>query len=169
MKAYEPWFHMDTVRLGASVKATTASDNDAIRRGNLYHEAVYKALRLEWAFNYVPAQSPWELIIEPWFRTAKWKLRSPDAVFLNRDEEIAIIAEVKMNWASGRDTKLLGEYLPLVRSAFGLRRTFPLMIVGNLRGLKYDPILTMSRIIEEPLKWTQGDNVPTLLFLKKVR
>jgi len=167
MKAVEPWFFMEEARLGAGTKATTAGENDAIRRGNLYHSAVYKALRLEWMLNYVPNNSPWTLIIEPWFRTHKWKLRSPDAVFLNRDSGIAIIAEVKMNWKDGRDVKLLTQYLPIVKSAFSLDRTYPLVITGNVRGLRHQPLLSFRDLLS-PVSWRPGDPTPTLLHLKKV-
>jgi hypothetical protein len=159
---------MEEARLGAGTKATTAGDNEAIRRGNKYHAHVYKVLRLEWVLNHVCMDSPWQLIIEPWFRTAKWKLRSPDTVLLNRDAGTAIVVEVKMNWANGRDVKLLTEYLPLVKSAFGLERTFPAMIVGNVRGLKHRPILSVADIIPSALEWRPGRDVPTLLHIKKV-
>lgn len=165
MLAVDKWYLMEKAALGASIKATTAGDNDAIRRGNKYHSHVYKVLRMEWLFN---DHHPWELLVEPWFRTGKWKLRSPDTVLLNREDSSAVVVEVKMNWKDGRDTKLLNEYLPIVKSAFGLDRVYPAMIVGNLRGLKHPPILSLSQLIPAALEWKPGAGTPTLLHVKRV-
>ena len=167
MKATEPWYLLDKVNLGASVKATTGGNNDAIRRGNLYHAAFYRALRLEWLLNHGGDEEPWELLIEPWYRTRRWKLRSPDAVLINRVSDCAIILEVKMNWANGRDTKLLGEYLPLVQEAHKLSAVFPCMVVGNLRGYPHKPLLSMAQIFTAQ-SWRPGQPTPALLHLKKV-
>jgi len=168
MKTTEPWYLMEKAALGASIKATTAGDNEAIKRGNKYHAHVYKVLRLEWLLNHIPQQSPWEFIVEPWFRSYHWKLRSPDTVLLNRAERIAVIVEVKMNLKDGRDAKLLTEYLPIVRSAFNLDRTFPAIITGNVRGLKHRPLLSLGDVIPAALAWKPGQGTPTLLHLKRV-
>ena len=168
MKAAEQWLLMEKAALGASVKATTGGDNEAIRRGNLYHSHVYKVLRIEWLLNHIPEDSPWELLIEPWFRTFAWKLRSPDAILLNRAAKKAVVVEVKMNYASGRDVKLLTEYLPLVRSAFDLESSFPVMIVGNTRGMKHKPLLSLGDLIPAAMGWRPGMPTPTLLHVKRI-
>jgi hypothetical protein len=159
---------MEKAALGAGTKATTAGDNEAIKRGNKYHAHIYKVLRLEWILNYIPAESPWELVIEPWFRTAKWKLRSPDTVLLNKRDGLAVVVEVKMNWKDGRDVKLLTEYLPIVKSAYDLKRTFPALITGNVRGLRHPPLLSLADLIPAALGWKPGLATPTLLHVKKV-
>lgn len=159
MKPLEAWRHDENARLGASTNKSTA--NPAMLAGIRYHNKVYKTLRLHCALN-LPG---WTLMVEPWFRTETYKLRSPDGVLINHELKQAVVIEVKKNWADGRDVKLLTEYLPIVKSAFTVL-TFPLMIVGNVRGLdkKNKPYTSMDALLE-PLGWRPGSPTPTLLML----
>lgn len=158
MKAVEPWVLTDT-RLGASTNSSTS--NPAMLAGIRYHKRFYKGLRV-----HVDLSLPgWTLFVEPWFKASKsQKLRSPDSVLINRELGKAVVIEVKKNWQDGRDVKLLTEYLPIVASAFGLE-SFPLMVVGNVRGLRHEPLKSMSEIIDVPLAWLPGQPTPTLLKL----
>jgi hypothetical protein len=156
MQTTEPWFFSD-MKMGASVNVKK-STNSAIEAGIRYHRRFYKTLALHAALN-LPQ---WKVNVEPWFRTASYKLRSPDAVLLCEETKQAIVIEVKKNWADGRDVKLLDEYLPIVASAHGVR-TYPLMVVGNVRGLKHRPFVSIADIIERPLAWKPGQPTPTLL------
>jgi hypothetical protein len=157
MRSAEQWYHSEKALMGASTNTKKAT-NSAIEAGIRYHRRIYKLLKLHCALS-LPE---WKLYVEPWFHTAgKAKLRSPDAVLVQADRKIALVIEVKKNWESGRDRKLLDEYLPIVSSAFGVR-TFPLMLVGNVRGLKHEPIKSMAGLLL-PLGWLASDPTPTLL------
>jgi predicted nuclease of restriction endonuclease-like RecB superfamily len=156
MKTLERWFLTDT-KMGASTNTSKAT-NSAIEAGIRYHRKMYKLL----AAHIAMSLPNWGLYIEPWFKSESQKLRSPDAVL--RSDDLAIVVEVKKNWQDGRDVKLLDEYLPLVASAFGVK-TRPLMIVGNVRGLKHKPLLSLADIIAVPSAWTPGKPTPTLLKL----
>ena len=153
VKTTEKWFHSEKARFGASTNS--GATNNAIAAGIRYHKRFYKTLGV-----YASLSLPdWKLYIEPWFRTAAYKMRSPDAVL--RNGQAAIVIEVKKNWRDGRDVKLLEEYLPIVKSAFDVE-TYPLMVVGNVRGLAHDPLLSMGDI-ESALAWQLGQPTPTLL------
>lgn len=155
MRTTEPWF-LTAGRLGASTNTSKASSH-AIQAGIRYHRRIYETLKLHCLFQ-LPS---WRLLIEPWFRTAAYKLRSPDAVLVDDVAGYAIVIEVKKNWRDGRDVKLLDEYLPIVRSALAVD-TYPLMLVGNVRGLKHEPLTSFSQLLS-PLNWTPGQPTPTLL------
>ena len=156
MKAIEPWF-LTSDRMGASTNK--GATNAAIAAGIRYHKRMYKTFKLQCAINF----PEWKLMIEPWFRTAAYKLRSPDSVLVDEAGKRAIVIEVKKNWQDGRDVKLLDEYLPIVQSALGVK-TYPLMVVGNVRGLKHAPLLSFKDILL-PLDWKPGMPTPTLLAL----
>jgi hypothetical protein len=89
-------------------------------------------------------------------------LRSPDGVIVNREHSLAIVIEVKLNWADGRDVKLIDEYLPIVQNAFQLDFTWPLLITRCLRGYKHPPLLGLSQL-EKAMEWFPGDPTPLLL------
>lgn len=156
MKLLENWRHDELARLGASTNSGKAH-NHAIAAGIAYHRKFYKTLQVH-AMLSLPG---WQVFIEPWFKSATGRLRSPDAVLLNRATEQAVVVEVKKNWADGRDVKLLDEYLPIAKSAFSVP-TFPLMVVGNVRGLKHRPLTSMGKLLTA-LDWLPGDPTPTLL------
>ncbi len=157
MRSYEQWYHSHRALMGASTNTSKAT-NHAIAAGIRYHRRIYETLKLHCSL----ALPDWKLYVEPWFHTAgKAKLRSPDGVLVEAGGERAIVIEVKKNWQAGRDVKLLEEYLPIVASAFDVR-TFPLMIVGNVRGLKHKPMLSLRDLLV-PLTWSLGDPTPTLL------
>jgi hypothetical protein len=165
VKLREKWIHQPDVNFGASAKASSGSAQ--LSRGIAYHRKVYKTLKLQREVSMLGG----ELLIEPWFRSVpnaavNYERRSPDAVWLFKDEGFAIVIEVKMNWADGRDIKLLDEYLPIVRSAFELEKTYPLMIVGNVRGYAGSPYLSMPAITELQ-KYSSADITPILLMLGK--
>jgi hypothetical protein len=154
MRTTEPWVLTDT-KMGASTNK--GATNPAILAGIRYHKRIYKTLDLQAKLNW----PGYRLMIEPWFKgSVSQKLRSPDAVL--RGPDYAVVIEVKKNWADGRDEKLLGEYLPIVRSALDLP-THPLMVVGNVRGLGHDPLLSFADIIEAAQGWQWGRPTPTLL------
>jgi len=158
MKATERWFLTDT-KMGASTNVSKAT-NSAIEAGIRYHRKMYKTLGLHCKM----ALPDWLLMIEPWFKSESQKLRSPDAVLVHKARSIGVVIEVKKNWGDGKDTKLLQEYLPLCASALGVK-TFPLMLVGNVRGLPHEAFTSMAKLIDEPLAWTPGKPTPTLLKL----
>lgn len=161
MRAVEDWMLTET-QMGASVNK--GATNPAILAGIRYHKRMYKLLSLHVA-QHMP---DWRLMVEPWFKAkVSQTLRSPDAVLLApatlEGRREAIVVEVKKNWKDGRDTKLLDEYLGIVASALGVR-TSPLMVVGNLRGLAHQPLLSMADITSV-LTWKRGEPTPTLLRL----
>ncbi len=165
MKLLERWIYQPDVNFGASAKASSGSKQ--LSRGIAYHRKVYKTLRLQHEISMLGG----ELLIEPWFRSVpndggNYDRRSPDAVWLFREEGFAIVIEVKMNWADGRDVKLLEEYLPIVKSAFELEKTYPLMIVGNVRGYTGSPYLSMPAI-SALQRYKPSDITPALLMLGK--
>lgn len=154
----EPWQLTET-RMGASTNK--GATNAAILAGIRYHKRMYKVLKL----NSGSVWPGWKLMVEPWFKAMKsQKLRSPDAVLVQADLGKALVIEVKKNWADGRDTKLLQEYLPIVRSALNVE-VAPLMIVGNVRGLRHAPLLSFADVMAASWAWKRGEPTPTLLVL----
>lgn len=158
MKTLYPWRHRPGMKLGAG--GGSKSQNAAATRGIAYHQRVYRQLDkmlLDEA----------ELLIEPWFEqvdgSIKPPMRQPDAVIKYPYDNTAIVVEVKLNWADGRDEKLINEYLPIVKSAFQLETTWPLLITANLRGYKHPPLLGL-RQFEECLAWCPGRPTPLLLL-----
>lgn len=158
MKTLYPWKHRPDWKMGASAGAK--STNSAAARGIAYHNRVYKLLQSR-------LHREADLLIEPWFvrvddqpqRT--W--RQPDAVIREFLPGCAIVVEVKMNWADGRDDKLLNEYLPIVKNAFELDVVWPLLITRNLRGYKHPPLLGLGAL-DDCLAWSPGDPTPLLLL-----
>jgi hypothetical protein len=156
MLPVEEWRLTDT-RMGASTNSTTT--NKAMLAGIRYHKRIYKILRLNAGLQW----PGWQLMVEPWFKAVKsQRLCSPDTVLLNRERGEALVIEVKKNWRDGRDEKLLGLYLSVVRSAFGVD-TRPLMVVGNVRGLAHKPLLSFADVMEAGWGWQWGRPTPTLL------
>lgn len=155
MKLLHQWRYKPDFRLGASMD--TKSQNKAAQRGIAYHRRVYKQL--------VDHRDDGQLLIEPWFfridGQVKRTMRSPDAVLVFPDST-AIVIEVKMNWADGRDEKLLNEYLPIVRSAFDLDVVWPLLITSCLRGYQHPPLLGLGRL-HDCMAWEPGQPTPLLL------
>lgn len=157
MKPLENWRLTDT-RLGASTNSKTSSA--AMLAGIRYHKRVYKLLKMNCDLGW----PGWKLYVEPWFKADKsQRLRSPDAVMVEAASGRALVIEVKKNWADGRDGKLLAEYLPIVRCAFDVA-VMPLMIVGNVRGLKHEPLLSLGSVLESCAAWQLGQPTPTLLI-----
>lgn len=158
MKALKQWYHSERAMMGSSVSAKAIGDR-AIDEGNRYHRRMFKLLELHKSI----ALPKWRLLVEPWFHTAgKADLCSPDSVLVDDETKLAIVIEVKKNWATGRDQKLLDLYLPVVASALGVK-TKPLMLVGNVRGLKHEPLTSMTMLTEAPMAWLPGMPTPTLL------
>lgn len=158
MKSRYPWRHREGFKLGAG--SDSKSKNSAAARGIAYHKRVYRLLKQQ-----LVAEG--QLHIEPWFEAidgqVKRTMRSPDAVILYPEEACAIVVEVKMNWADGRDEKLINEYLPIVASAFRLDTTFPLLITSCLRGYPHSPLLGLQQF-DQCLSWSPGRPTPLLLL-----
>lgn len=161
MKTLDKWFLMENASFGASSNMKASKDVGVIKRGIEYHRWVYKTLKLQCDLNHGDK----ELVIEPWFRTAQWKQRSPDALLIDHASKKALVIEVKLNWKDGRDEKLLQEYLPIVSSALEVE-TYPLLITNNIRGLAYPPLLGVRNLLE-PFSWTPAKATPVLLMPKR--
>lgn len=163
MKLLEPWEHDKHCKMGAANGSKTK--NAAAKRGIAYHRKFYTHLREHFPQVY-PDQ---KLLIEPWFRGCNTqRRRSPDAVIVDPLTNTGIVIEVKMNWKEGRDQKLLNEYLPIVKSAFGLAATWPLLVTQNVRGAKGKPLIWTPKMtpLEACLRWKPGADTPVALFLK---
>jgi len=156
MKMLHQWKHEPTMRLGASVKVTASSGSK--KRGQEYHRRIYKDLR-----KHLANEPGVELLEEPWFRNLKMAMmRSPDAVIKLPEANVAIVVEIKLNWKDGRDIKLIDEYLPIVKNAFQLDETWPLLITRCLRGYAHPPLLGLKRW-EDAMIWLPGDPTPVML------
>lgn len=163
MLAMEEWIHCPAANFGTS-SGNKSTKSGALAAGIAYHKKFYSKLRKWWDEQDVVDLEDWELHIEPWFRTHKWKQRSPDAVIVNKKTSTAIVIEAKLNWKEGRDVKLLDEYLVIVKSAFKLDNAYPLIVTGNIRGLKHPPLLGLHHILA-PLQWTIDKPTPTMLVV----
>lgn len=152
------WYPESSLSLGS--RSNNASKNKSIVRGLAYHRRVYRTLE---AWLSVSAQDQ-ELKIEPWLRNAKTrKVLQPDAVLVDELTNTAIVIEVKLNWKDGRDTKLITEYLPAVKSAFDLELVWPALITSNIRGLPYRPRLGLNQLLT-CADWRPGLPTPVLLL-----
>ena len=161
MKLAEEWFKTEQVKFGASANAKSL--NAAAEKGNAYHRKVYKLLAMQMKIS--SQLQGWELIVEPWFRGRdSRRLCSPDTVLLNREAGIALVVEVKLNWADGKDDKLLEKYLPVVECAFKVK-AYPCMVVQNLRGYKGPEPLKGLMSIWEALKWNAAKPTPVAMVL----
>lgn len=161
MRSISQWKLTDQVKFGASANAKSL--NAAAEKGNRYHRKVYKALQLNVQHN--SAYAGWELHVEPWFRNLDGSREtcSPDSVLVHRERGLALVIEVKLNFAKGKDEKLLTKYLPVVQSAFDLRAK-PLLIVGCLRGCKTPPLHGLQNIFSA-LDWLPGAETPVAMVL----
>lgn len=156
MKTLQPWKHEPTMRLGAGIKATAKSG--AKLRGQQYHRRIYKALHAHFL-----GDESVQLFVEPWFRNLKVAMfRQPDAVLVLPELSAAVVIEVKLNWKDGRDVKLIDEYLAIVKSAFSLDVTWPLLITQCLRGYPHPPLLGI-KTWEDAMAWQPGDPTPLML------
>lgn len=146
-------------------KGASKSTNPAAARGIAYHQRFYRHLRQAFPERYPQHR----LIIEPWFihETTKAR-RSPDTVVIDHSTGTGIVIEVKMNWAGGRDEKLINEYLPIVQNAFGLECVWPLLVTGNVRGASQKPLLWTADLapLERCMEWFPGDETPLALFIR---
>lgn len=148
------------MKFGASANAKSL--NTAAERGNAYHRKVYKGMKLASQFN--PAWRGWELLVEPWFREDETRqICSPDAVLLNRERKLALVVEVKLNHAHGKDEKLLNKYLPVVSSAFEVTSK-PCLVVQCLRGYPGEPLKGLSAIWSA-LDWQAPEPTPVAMVL----
>lgn len=158
MRTLHRWQYRPDWRMGADTGAK--STNSAATRGIEYHRRVYRLLQSR-------LQREADLLVEPWFQRVDDQptrtFRQPDAVIRDYVPDCAIVVEVKLNWADGRDEKLLNEYLPIVKNAFGLDVVWPLMITRNLRGYKHPPLLGLSAL-DDCLAWSPGSPTPLLLL-----
>lgn len=163
MKTLEKWFYMEKGKFGASsaLKASGSGREKVLKRGIDYHRWVYKMLDVHCKVNFPDNL----LLIEPWFRTAKWAQRSPDAVLIDANKEWALVIEVKLNWKVTRDAKLLDEYVPIVQNVFDVGKVKPLLITNNLRGLSYQPLLGLGPMLSA-LEWEVTDPTPVMLLPK---
>lgn len=156
------WKHEPLMRMGAS---TGAKSTGVKERGNAYHRKIYRLLELNAAFTL----KGWKVYVEPWFRELDnggiRMLRSPDAVLVHEETSCAIVVEVKLNWKDGRDEKLLNEYLPIVKAAFSLDETWPLLITQNIRGYEHPPLLGLERVLDA-MCWQPGKPTPVMLVIK---
>lgn len=158
VKTLHRWRWEQEMRMGASTSAKATGSKE---RGNAYHRRVYKALG--------GMNLPGKLLVEPWYRNMslypeKRVFRSPDAVILNEDQGFAIVVEVKLNWADGRDVKLIDEYLPIVQCAHKVELCWPVLITQCLRGYRHPPLLGLPKL-EKCMEWFPGDPTPLLLHL----
>jgi hypothetical protein len=128
------------MRIGASHNSKAKGSK---KRGLDYHRRVYGYLR--------------DHCRRPGSGLAAWTLLVPE-------ENIGIVVEVKLNWKDGRDTKLLDEYLPIVKQAEGLEVVWPLLITQCLRGYPHPPILGLEKI-EACQSWLVGDPTPLMLLI----
>lgn len=159
MQLIDEWYKTEQVKFGASANAKSL--NAAAERGNAYHRKVYKLLEMQLR---IQNMDEWELMIEPWFRNRRTRrLRSPDAVLLNAGAKLALVVEVKLNWAGGKDEKLLDHYLPIVSAAFNVR-AYPCMVVQCLRGYEHEPLKGLMAIWQA-LKWNAAKPTPVTLVL----
>jgi hypothetical protein len=150
------WKHEATMRLGASVKVTAKKGSK--RLGQEYHRRIYRELK-----KLLQQEQGVRWLEEPWFRNLKVPMmRSPDGVILLPEANVGIVVEVKLNWKDGRDIKLIDEYLPIVKNAFQLEATWPLLITRCLRGCKTPPLLGLKRW-EEAMAWLPNDPTPVML------
>lgn len=164
MQTVEQWYHRPGASFGASSNLAASKATGVIKRGIDYHRWVYKTLQAHASVSW----PEWRLLIEPWFRSHSWKERSPDSVLINEAEGIGLVVEVKLNWEKTRDGKLVNEYLPIVRSAFGLERVLPCLLVGDLRGYSGSPLLGLGQLMKA-LEWAKPMPTPVLLLPKRGR
>lgn len=151
------WYVDHSCNIGSTTNA--ACKNSSIRRGLAYHRKVYRQLE-----TWVGQHPDQQLHIEPWLRhSVTRQLRQPDAVLVDTASETAVVIEVKMNWKDGRDEKLLKEYLAAAQEAFNLQATWPCVITSNLRGLKYAPLLGLTKLLLVD-DWTPEQPTPVLLL-----
>lgn len=159
MKLLNKWRHRPGFMLGAST--SSKSKNNAAQRGIRYHRQVYK--KLEAIYDH---ESGTKLHIEPWFSeisgAIKERMRSPDAVLIFPELRAALVIEVKLNYADGKDEKLINEYLPIVRSAFDLTTVWPVLICQCLRGCRTPPLLGLQSL-EDAMSWSPSLPTPVLL------
>lgn len=161
MQMPDRWIHRPGASFGASSTMKASKATGVIKKGIDYHRWVYKTLQLQCRLNH----PEWKLHIEPWFRNMAYKERSPDAVLVNEASGRALVIEVKLNWESSRDAKLINEYLPIVRSAFDVA-TWPLLIVGHLRGFGGEALLGLGGMMSA-LTWAKPQPTPVLLLPKR--
>lgn len=164
MQAVEQWYHRPGASFGASSGLKASKETGVIKRGIDYHRWVYKTMQAQASVSW----PGWRLLVEPWFRSHSWKERSPDSVLINDEESTALVIEVKLNWERERDAKLVNEYLPIVRSAFGLDVVKPCLLVGDLRGCG-DPVLLGLKELMKALEWQKPQPTPVLLLPKRGR
>lgn len=157
MKPIEQWKLEPGMRVGAAYGAKATGCK---ARGIRYHRTVYDRLRKS-----LKDESGLKLLVEPWYRClTRPRMRSPDSVILLEHIDAAIVVEVKLNWKDGRDTKLLDEYLPIVKAAHKLDVVWPLLITQCLRGYPHPPIIGLKRW-EDAMVWQPGDPTPLMLEL----
>ncbi len=155
MIAADKWYHQADVKFGA---ATAPKAHQAqLEAGQAYHRKVYKQLRLAFGGN-----KAYRLLIEPWFVSDKGRRCSPDSVLFDVELNIALVVEIKLNWASGRDEKLINLYLPVVKAALGVEEVWPLLITKNVRGYNH-PVLCGMDELWDAMAWLPGQPTPLLL------
>ena len=136
-------------------KLKPSQANQMAAKGLRYHDRVYRELR----------KTKLVLHIEPWISCENTgKLCQPDAVALFNQASTAIVIEVKLNWRRRRDSKLKHLYLEAVQQAFRLEHVFPLMIVGNCRGMDRRPYRSALEAMKASLNWHESHPVPILLM-----
>lgn len=165
----EDWKLRSGYNIGASFGAMSGSKQqlDGIR----YHRRFYKALEARYPTDEEAAREAgqWHLLVEPWFRRVgssqgNEKMRQPDAVLVDYENKLGICIEAKLNWKSGRDAKLIDEYVPIVKRAFRLDVVWPLVVTGNVRGYNGKVLLGLDEI-EACMEWRPCDPTPMLLFV----
>lgn len=170
MKPLGKWVRKDPsyLKLGASSGCRSTGSK---KRGLDYHRSVYRRLRAVYPFRDLQDGSDGsnlqaDLLIEPWYKRLGERpvFRQPDAVILFPEFRTGIVVEVKLNWADGRDIKLIDEYLHIVKSAEGLEVVWPLLITQCLRGWKGKPLFGLEEI-ERCQSWLQGEPTPVMLLV----
>lgn len=162
VKVLTPWRYRKGFSLGTST--SSKSKNLAAQRGINYHKKVFKHL----GEHVLGEADGAELLVEPWFQkidnSTSPPMRSPDAVICYPDTNCALVVEVKLNWADGKDDKLIYEYLPIVQSAFSLDAVWPLLITQCLRGYNASQPLLGLQQMYRAYEWEPGRPTPVLLL-----
>jgi len=162
MKPLARWVRKDPnfLKLGSSKGCKSTGSK---QRGIQYHRRCYRTLRSHFS-GLADRATDWRLLIEPWYYCpSTGRFRQPDAVLIYEPENTGIVIEVKLNWADGRDAKLIDEYLPIVRSAEGLEVVWPLLITRCLRGYQGEALKGLEEI-SKAQSYFPGDLTPVMLL-----
>lgn len=159
MQLMEPWkLKLDYLKIGATFGAKATGSKG---RGIDYEQKVVSRLN-PFVRDHMEG---WRVLVGPWYQntvTKRW--RQPDIVLIHDEDKIGIVCEVKLNWAEGKDLKMLDVYLPIVKQVHELDCVWPLLITRCTRGYPH-PIILKLEDLDRCMAWQQGDPTPMLLML----